>query len=132
MQITTKIVEDGEGNTETRYFGKTDDCFDGTAQGYGYKSKEKLEKAYWFYKNKDKINSKKNQAKKFLKENPQIKRLLDNYFSAQNYVYAFKDGEELMMESFLEMLKEERNFDAVKKLNDNKEIWRSLLYATNN
>ena len=25
MQITTKIIEDNEGNSETRYFGKTDD-----------------------------------------------------------------------------------------------------------
>ena len=78
MQITTKIIEDDVGNTETRYFGKTEDSFDGTAQGYGFKSKEKLEKAYWFYKNRDKISDKKNKAKKFLKENPQIKRLLDN------------------------------------------------------
>ncbi len=127
MQITTKIIEDGVGNTETRYFGKTDDGFDGAAQGYGYKSKEKLEKAYWFYKNKDKIKAKKNKAKKFLKDNPNIKRLLDNYFSAQNYVYAFKEGEELTMESFLEMLKEESNFEIIQKLNDNKDIWRNLL-----
>ena len=127
MQITTKIIEDNEGNSETRYFGKTDDSFDGTAQGYGYKSKEKLEKAYWFYKNKDKINVKKNKAKKFLKENPQIKSLLNNYFSAQNYVYAFKDGEEITMESFLEMLREEGYFEDIKKLIDNKDIWRNLL-----
>lgn len=127
MQITTKIIEDNEGNSETRYFGKTDDSFDGNAQGYGYKSKEKLEKAYWFYKNRDKINAKKNQAKKFLKENPQMKRLLNNYFSVQNYVYAFKDGEELTMESFLEILREEGNFEVIKKLNDNREIWRNLL-----
>lgn len=127
MQIATKIVEDNIGNTETRYFGETDDGFDGDAQGYGYKSKEKLEKAYWFYKNKDKINAKKNKTKKFLKENPQTKRLLDNYFSAQNHLYAFKDGEELTMESFLEMLKEEGNFEDIQKLNDNKDIWRNLL-----
>lgn len=127
MQITTKIVEDDANNTETRYFGKTDDGFDGTAQGYGYKSKEKLEKAYWFYKNKNKINAKKNKAKKFLKENPQIKRLLDNYFSAQNHLYAFKDGEKLTMESFLEVLKQEGNFEIIQKLNNNKDIWKSLL-----
>lgn len=127
MQITTKIIEDGVGNTETRYFGKIDDGFDGTAQGYGYKSKEKLEKAYWFYKNKDKIKAKKNKAKKFLKDNPNIKRLLDNYFSAQNYVYAFKEGEEFTMESFLETIKEEGNFEVIQKLNDNKDIWRNLL-----
>lgn len=127
MQITTKIIEDGVGNTETRYFGKIDDGFDGTAQGYGYKSKEKLEKAYWFYKNKDKIKAKKNKAKKFLKDNPNIKRLLDNYFSAQNYVYAFKEGEEFTMESFLETIKEEGNFEVIQKLKDNKDIWRNLL-----
>lgn len=127
MQITTKIIEDNVGNTETRYFGETGDGFDGTAQGYGYKSKEKLEKAYWFYKNKDKINAKNNKAKKFLKENPQIKRLLDEYFSAQNYLYAFKDGGELTMESFLELLEEEGNLEIMQKLNDNKDIWRSLL-----
>ena len=127
MQITTRIVEDDIGNTETRYFGETEDSFDGTAQGYGYKSKPKLMKAYWFYKNKDKINAKKNKSKKFLKENPQIKNLLNNYFSAQNYLYTYKDGKELTMQSFLEMLKEEGNLDIIHKLNENKDIWKSLL-----
>lgn len=121
------MIIDDVGNSETRYFAETEDGFDGTAQGYGYKSKEKLEKAYWFYKNRDKINAKKSKANEFLKENPQIKRLLWNYFSPQNYLYAFKDGEELTVESFLEMLKEEGNFDVIKKLNDNKDIWKSLL-----
>lgn len=127
MQITTKIIEDNVGNVETRYFAKTHDGFDGTAQGYGYKSKEKLQKAYWFYKNRDTINAKKNKAKRFLKENPDIKRLLNDYFSAQNYVYAFKDGEELTIESFLVMLKEDGDLEVIQKFNDNKDIWRNLL-----
>jgi hypothetical protein len=44
MQITTKIIEDDAGNTETRYFGETEDSFDGTAQGYGLK---KSKTSYW-------------------------------------------------------------------------------------
>lgn len=126
MEVTTKIKEIN-GIEEVRYFTETDDGFDGTAQGYGYKSKQKLEKAYWFHKNRDKINAKKNKAKKFLKENPQIKRLLNDYFSAQNYLYTFKDGEELTIKSFLEMCKEEGEFGVIQKLNDNKDIWRNLL-----
>ena len=127
MEIITKIVKDDAGNSENRYFAETGDGFDGTAQGYGYKSMEKLKKAYWFYTNKDQIRAKQNRAKRFLKDNPRIKYLLDNYFSAQNYLYAFKDGEELTMKFFLEMLKEENELEIIQKLNDNKDIWRNLL-----
>lgn len=132
MQIETKeIILDKEiGNTETRYFTKTDDGFDGTAQGYGFKSRQKLEKAYWFFKNKDKINEKKNQAKKFLKAHPEIKKLLDEYFSAQNYLYAAKDGEEINMNTFLKALEqddENNHSETIKLLNDNKILWRNLL-----
>lgn len=132
MQIETKeIILDADiGNTEIRYFAKTDDGFDGTAQGYGFKSRQKLEKAYWFFKNKDKINAKKAQAKKFLKEHPEIKRLLDSYFSEQNYLYAIKDREEINMDTFLKALEEDdetNHQEAIKLLNDNKELWRNLL-----
>lgn len=128
MQITTKIIEDSDGNAETRYFGKTEDSFDGTAQGYGYKSIEKLQKAYWFYKNKDKINARKGKAKSFLKDNPLIKKLLDDYFCEQNYLYAAKDGEDINMKTFLAMLEQEGNHqEVIDKMNENEDIWKNLL-----
>lgn len=132
MQIETKeIIIDAEiGITEIRYFAKTDDRFDGTAQGYGFKSRQKLEKAYWFFKNKDKINTRKSQAKRFLKEHPEIKKLLDDYFSDQNYLYALKDGENIDMDTFMKSLEEDdeaNHQEAIKLLNDNKELWRNLL-----
>ena len=132
MQIETKeIIIDAEiGITDTRYFAKTDDKFDGTAQGFGFKSREKLEKAYWFFKNKDKINAKKAQAKKFLKEHPEIKKLLDDYFSDKNYLYALKDGEDIDMNTFLKALKEDdetNHQEVIKLLNDNKELWINIL-----
>lgn len=126
MQVKTRIITDEVGNTETRYFAETEDGFDGAAHGFGYKSKEKLEKAYWFYKNRDKINNRKNKANKFLKENPQIKKILDEYFSAPNYLYAFKDGEELTMKSLLQMLEEENKLEIIRKLNENQDIWGDL------
>ena len=131
MQIETKeIILDADiGNTEIRYFAKTDDKFDGTAQGYGFKSRQKLEKAYWFFKNKDKINAKKAQAKKFLKEHPGIKKLLDNYFSEDNILYALKDGEEMDMDTFLKSLEDDEtdHQETINLLKDNKELWRNLL-----
>ena len=127
MQITTKTINDGIGNTEIRYFAVTDDNFDGTAQGYGYKSLQKLKKAYWFYQNKDKIRAKQNKAKKFLDENLQIKQLLEDYFSEQNYFYALKDGKELTMESFLMALDKDNFQGIIKKLCENKYIWRNIL-----
>ena len=127
MQITTKTINDSIGNTEIRYFAVTDDNFDGTARGYGYKSLQKLKKAYWFYQNKDKIRDKQNKAKKFLDENPQIKQLLGDYFSEQNYLYALKDGEEITMESFLMALDKDNLPGIIKKLCENKDIWRVIL-----
>ena len=124
-----KIITKGEVDFpeyETRYFGKTDDGFDGTAQGYGYKSIEKLNKAYWFFKNKDKINANKNKAKRFLKDNLDVKKCLLNYFDADNAVYAWKNSEELSFADLLESLEKENNSDIINKLNNVKHLWKTL------
>jgi hypothetical protein len=150
MEITTKQIKVNEFETETRYFAKTDDGFDGTAQGYGYKSIEKLKKAYWFYKNKGKLKTLEKEAKKFLKENPDIKKLLNEYFSADNYICAWKDREELSFDTLLTELKQppveipseelkemkmeknpyqNANEDVIKRLEDIKHLWKSIMHV---
>ncbi len=114
---------------ETRYFAESDDGFDGTAQGYGYKSIEKINKAYWFFKNKDKINLNKKDAKKFLKLNQDVKECLSKYFSCENHVFAFKNGEKLSFENLIYLLKNDGKFELIKKLNDVKHLWK-ILYNT--
>ena len=110
---------------EARYFAETDDGFDGTAQGYGYKSMEKLQKAYWYYKNKDKIRAKKKEARRFLRENPKINRLLKNYFSVDNCVYALKCGETLSIGHLIRELNPDEE-EIKSKLLDVKHLWRTL------
>lgn len=150
MEITTKQINVNEFETETRYFAKTDDGFDGTAQGYGYKSIEKLKKAYWFYKNKGKLKQNKNKAKKFLKNNPDINYLLKDYFNVDNMICALKDGEKLSIETLLaelkktpveipseelkEMKKEKNpyqnaNEDVIKRLENVKYLWKSIMHV---
>jgi hypothetical protein len=131
MNIETKMVQDGEGNNVVRWFAKTNDGFDGTAQGWGYKTKEKLMKAYWFYQNRHKINDMKIETKKFLTENPKIKRILSNYFSVENELDALKNGESLSFESLMEDLNDddwiiENKTEIIEILNKNKHLWKTL------
>ena len=132
MEITTKQIKVNEFETESRYFAKTDDGFDGTAQGYGYKSIEKLKKAHWFYKNKGKLKTLENEAKKFLKENPDIKKLLKEYFSDDNYIWALKDRQEISFDTLLIELKEKpvENRDAITKIEGAKHLWKSIMYVS--
>jgi len=131
MEIITKQIKVNEFETETRFFAKTDDHFDGTAQGYGYKSVGKLNKAYWFYKNKEKLKTLENEAKKFLKENPDVKKLLNEYFSADNYICACKDREELSFDTLLTELKDKpiENRDVIYKIEGAKHLWKSIMYV---
>ena len=115
--------------TETRYFAETDDGFDGTAQGYGYRSMEKLNRTCWYFKNRNRLDSEKGNARKLLKDNPVLTEILNDYFSADNYVYAFKDGETLSMQSLIDSLRHEEGpdkLDVIAKLEANRSLWRAL------
>ena len=134
MKITTKQIKTNEFETEIRYFAETNDDFDGNAQGYGYKSIEKLKKAHWFYKNKGKLRSMEHQAKKFLKSNPEIKKLLNDYFSADNHIYALKNREELSFDGLITELRDgnwtvENREETIKKIEESKHLWKSILYV---
>lgn len=128
MKITTKTIPLNEYCSETRYFAETDDGFDGTAQGYGYKSIEKLHKAYWYYQNRDKIRKKEQEAKEWLTKNRPIRLLIKNYFSVDNLLYAAKCGEELTFSSFIKELKRDpENDETVRELMKVKHLWRNLV-----
>lgn len=124
------MVLDGEGNNTIRWFAKTDDGFDGMAQGWGYKTKEKLMRAYWFHQNRHKINGLKSEAKKFLAENPRIKKILYKYFDADNILHALKCGVSLSFETLLNDLNDdwdmENKAEVVEILNKNKHLWKTM------
>lgn len=122
MKITSRTV-----GYETRYFAETDDGFDGTAQGHGYRSVEKLKKAYWFYKNRGRLSALKGEAKKFLRENQDVANAVRDYFTAQNALYAFKEGTRLSWEGLVEEL--ERSPDSAPvadKIRQNQRLWKSI------
>ena len=130
MKIETKMIQDNEGNTSIRYFSEKIGSFDGTAGGWGYKSKQKLMKAYWYHQNKHKINGLKLESKKFLKEKPRINRLLKNYFDEDNYLDAWKCGETLTFKIFISALENddglENKAEIIDILKKNKYLWATL------
>ena len=131
LRVTTKQVQVNEYQTETRYFVETGDGFEGSANGFGYKSMEKLHKAYWYHKNRGRISQMKGEAMAFLKENPEVKRVVDQYFSADNQLHAWKDGEKLSFPDLIQGLEsggwvEENGHDIARKISEKKHLWKTL------
>lgn len=89
----------GYVNDETRFFTIPEKVgsFDGTAQGYGYKTAQALYKAYYFSANRKKIiknaNNRKQEVQKFLTEYPKIKDKVKEYFSEDSLLDMAKDSE---------------------------------------
>ena len=107
LNLIKKIIEnnhDGFIQCETRWFVETNDGFDGTAQGYGYKSPQSLYKAYHYFKNKNKYKKNNQEIKTFLKNNPDIKNEFEKYFDAQESLWRLKDGDEDSLEDMIEGL----------------------------
>ncbi len=123
IEITTKVVNTSKG-AETRYFANSKDGFDGTAQGYGYKSKHKLYKAYYFHKNKSKYKQRDSELKSFLKEHPDVKKLLRAYLGAQETLYRCKDGEETSFKNLLTCIEDD---DMKSKITSIKHLWKTIL-----
>ena len=75
------------------------------------------------------MEGEKGSAKKFLKDNRALAKLLRDYFSADNYLYALKGGETLSVQSLIEDLKQyERpdKLELIAKLESNRPLWRAL------
>lgn len=76
-----------------RFFAKTDDRFDGTANGYGYKSKQSLLRARWYFLNKPLIEARNKKARAWLKAHPEAKSRLNSWLEDMDYwLYDAKDG----------------------------------------
>lgn len=121
-----KSEEYGVPVTETRWFVETNDGFDGSAQGYGYKTPQAVYKAYAYFKSKDQRKAETNQVKKFLKDNPDVKAALKNYLDADWAMDRAMDGEPTSIDNMLEHMAEDRP-EVAKKLNDNKHLWKAIM-----
>lgn len=109
---------DGFTTTEERWFVETGDGFDGTAQGYGYKTPQAVYKAYNYYKSKHKRHIEKNTILKFLKENPDIKNCFESYFGPQECVWRIKDQEDDSLIGLIENYKDEDELHQKLKLHE--------------
>ena len=116
---------DGIPITETRWFVETNDGFDGTAQGYGYKSAQKLHKAYAYFISKGKRGQEQKSIKQFLACNPDVINALNIYLDEEREFYRMKDREPTTIENMLEHHKDEPEF--VKNLQDHKHLWKALI-----
>lgn len=110
---------------EPRWFVETNDGFDGAAQGYGYKSPAKLYKAYWFFKNRGKIEDAQRLAQTFLGKNLDVKAYLDTYFSEIECFYRLKEGDSTSIKDLIESSRQE-DTKIVEKLHNNVNLWKSL------
>lgn len=124
MEITEKKIKG-----EIRYFAKAEKEFDGTARGYGFKSKHSLHKAYAYFKNKDKYQAMKEDAQYFLNENPDVKEVFDSYLSEQECFYRMHDREDASIPDLLERIEDQP--EIVEKINSVKHLWKSIFKVYN-
>lgn len=110
---------------ETRWFVETNDGFDGTANGYGYKTPQAIYKAYAYFKSKDQRKQKGQEIKQFLAANPDIVAVCEAYFDEGESIYRLKDREPTSVENMLTYIEDKP--DVAKKLLDNKHLWKSLI-----
>ncbi|MGA8543522.1 MAG: hypothetical protein WB947_08320 [Thermoplasmata archaeon] len=127
MRITRKTVRIDASHSETRYFADTGDEFDGTARGYGFRSLERLHRAYWYFKNRPRLEALRSDARRFLRENPRAAAAIREYFSTERAIYAWKDGEILSMQSLVAELECTPGAeDVVLQLNAHRHLWTTL------
>jgi hypothetical protein len=100
-----------------RWFASTNDGFDGTAQGYGYKSAQAAHKAYWFFKNKGRLRTEEREAKKFLRQNPAIEKMLADFFDPD------KEGLEISVKTMVESM---QPGPLQEQLLNNKQLWKAI------
>jgi hypothetical protein len=117
-----------------RFYAKTDDKFDGSANGYGYKTKQALIKARWYYLNKATIDADKERARAWLNENKEAKSMLNSWLDDTDYwFYDCKDGGDgPSLKRFLAEHEEESGQSQwFKTLSEDKEfgkiVWRWVL-----
>jgi hypothetical protein len=121
-----KSEEYGVPVKETRWFVETNDGFDGTANGYGYKTPQAVCRAYSYFKNKDQRKAEFKIIQKFLKDNPDVRKMINNYMDADWVIDRQKDGEDSTIKNMIEIMKEKYP-KGVEKLEENKNLWKLLL-----
>ena len=121
-----KSEEYGAPVKETRWFVETNDGFDGTANGYGYKTPQAVYRAYSYFKNKDQRKAEFKIVQKFLKDNPDVRKMINNYMDADWVIDRQKDGEDSTIKNMIEIMKEKYP-KVVEKLEENKNLWKLLL-----
>lgn len=116
---------------ETRWFVETNDGFDRTANGYGYKTPQAVYKAYAYFKSKDQRKQQGKEIKQFLATNPDVAEVLSEYFVDWRCIDRLKNGEESSLEDLVKCINDRP--ETAKKLQDNKHLWKALMkYELNN
>ena len=121
-----KSEEYGFPVKETRWFAESEDGFDGSAQGYGYKTPQAVYKAYSYFKNTKKRKNTSIQIKKFLKENPDICSVINEYLSEDASLIRFEDGEVSSVEHLVEIIKNKQP-EVARKLIEEKDLCQIII-----
>jgi hypothetical protein len=107
-----------------RWFVETKDGFDGTANGYGFKTPQAVYKSYAYFKSKDQRAQQDKDVKNFLKENSDVKEVLDAYLSEDECFYRMKDQEPTSVANLLDYLEDESVAEKIKTLEP---LWKAIL-----
>ncbi|MGI0132261.1 MAG: hypothetical protein ACREDK_04105 [Thermoplasmata archaeon] len=127
MKIHRRAVRRDAFRTEIRYFAETGDGFDGTAHGHGFRSLEELRRTYWFFMNRGRLEGLRSEARGLLRKNPTVAAAIRNYFTAENAIYAWKEGETLSFLSFVRDLEGTPGMEEVLAvLKAHQRLWRTL------
>jgi len=134
LKLTKKQIKKTENygggivqeHIEVRWFAETGDGFDGTANGYGFKTPGAAHRAYYYFLNKSKFKEQKQDVKKWLNENIDAKGVLDTYFSDWCSLDRAKNGEPTSMLDMINSICEDKP-EIVAKLMAVKPLWKSLM-----
>ena len=108
-----------------RWFVETNDGFDGTAQGYGYKTPQAVYKAYAYFKSKDQREQNDKEVKQFLIDNPVIDIMCNAYFSEEECLWRIKNEEPTSIKNMLKYIENES--EIMNKLLSVKHLWKTLM-----
>jgi hypothetical protein len=132
--IKKEIIKNGD--KIFKWFVETDDGFDGTADGYGYNSPQKLYNAYWYFKNKSKSTSLRREVYNFLKENPDIKQIIDDYMDLDWQLDRLKDNEPTSIPDLIELIEDDNDIidknNIIKRLNNVNYLWEFIMIYYDN
>ncbi len=115
-----------ETRTERRWFVENAVGFDGTANGYGFTSPQAAYKVYYHFANRGQRSKRNDEARRFLRENPDVHEALRGYLSEGEMCDRAKEGQSTSLDNLLTYYR--LPADLADKLTAAAALWRTLVW----